>query len=116
MLIEIRALSFDLTDAIYRHVESQIESALGRFGHWVLTVTVRLEDVNAGRGGIDKRCSVVASVRRHGVVVSEATNDDLYAAVDEAANRIRRSVYRQITRHVGRERKDPQRPGAMVAH
>src|SRR6478752_4752694 len=116
MLLEIRALGFRLTDAISRYAESRIESVLGRFGHRVLKVTVRLEDVNAGRGGIDKRCSVVAAVRRHGVVVAEAVQDDLYSAIHEAAARIRRSVSRQITHHVGRERSDPQRPGAMVAH
>jgi ribosomal subunit interface protein len=114
MLIEIRALSFDLTDAIYRHVETRIESALGPFGRRVLGVTVRLDDVNAGRGGIDKRCRIVATLRRHGIAVAEATKDDLYSAIDDAAARIRRIVVRQLSQHVGRERKDPQRPGAMV--
>src|SRR5690349_438684 len=70
MLVEIRALGFRLTDAISRYAESRIESVLRRFGHRVLKVTVRLDDVNAGRGGIDKRCSVVVAVRRRGVVVA----------------------------------------------
>jgi putative sigma-54 modulation protein len=114
MLIDTRAMGFALTDAILRHVEARVESALGPFSRWVLTVTIRLDDVNADRGGDDKRCRIVVSLRRHGVEIAEATNADLYAAVDEAANRIRRSVRRATKRHLARERRDPQRPGALV--
>ena len=72
--------------------------------------------INADRGGIDKRCRLVAALRRHGVVVAEATHADLYAAVDEAAGRIRRSVTRAVTRRMLRERKDPQRSGVLVGN
>jgi ribosome-associated translation inhibitor RaiA len=46
--------------------------------------------------------------------VAEATNADLYAAVDKAANRIRRSVRRAAKRHLARDRRHSQRPGALV--
>lgn len=114
MFIETRAIDFLLTDAILRHVESRVESALGPVTRWVMTVTARLEDVNASRGGVDKRCRLVAALRRRGIVVAEATDADLYAAVDEASSRIRRSALRAVTRRGPRERKDPQRPGALV--
>jgi ribosome-associated translation inhibitor RaiA len=48
------------------------------------------------------------------LAVAEATKDDLYLAIDEAASRVRRIVQRQLSQHVGRQRSDPQRPGAMV--
>jgi putative sigma-54 modulation protein len=115
MFIEIRALGFNLTDAIRTHVESRIESALGPFARWVLTVTARLEDINGHHGGVDKRCSLVVAIRRRGTVVANAVHEDLYLAVDEAAGRIRRSVQRLVTRRIGRQRKDIQRPGALVA-
>lgn len=114
MFIDTRAIGFALTDAIHRHVEYRVESALGPIARWVLNVTARLEDVNANRGGIDKRCRLVVALRGHGVVVGEATHADLYAAVDEAADRVRRAVTTTVTRHVGRERRDSQRPGALV--
>lgn len=112
MLIDVRAMGFSLTDAIRAHVESRVESSLGRFAGRVMTVTARVEDVNADRGGIDKRCSLVAAVHRRGTVVAEAVHQDLYSAIDEAAGRIRRSVQRLVARRIGRERKGPQRPGA----
>ena len=115
ILIDTRAIGFPLTDAILRHVEARVDAALGPFSRWVLKVTVRLEDVNANRGGDDKRCSMVVALRRHGVEIAEATNADLYTAVDEAASRIRRSVRRVTKRHLSRDRRDPQRPGALVS-
>jgi ribosome-associated translation inhibitor RaiA len=115
MLIDTRAIGFPLTDAIRRHVESRVESTLGPVTGWVVGVTARVEDVNADRGGIDKRCSLVASLRGRGAVVTEALNADLYAAVDEAASRLRRSAVRSVSRPVARERKDVQRPGALLS-
>ena len=114
MLIYTRSMGFSLTDSIRRHVESRVASALAPVARSVITVIARLDDVNAHRGGVDKRCRLVALVRRHGTVVAEATDADLYAAVDGAAGRIRRSAIRAVRRHVPRERKDPQRPGALM--
>jgi ribosome-associated translation inhibitor RaiA len=115
MLIDSRAIGFTLTDAIRRHVESRVESALGPVAGWVLGVTARVEDVNADRGGIDKRCGLVASLRGRGVVVTEAVNADLYAAVDEATGRLRRSAVRAVAKPMARARKDVQRPGALLS-
>ena len=115
MLIDTRAIGFAMTDAILAHVEARVESALGPFSRWVLRATVRLEDVNADRGGADKRCSIVVALRRHDIRVAEATNEDLYAAVDKAANRIRRSVRRASKRRLAIARRDPQRPGVLLA-
>ena len=114
MLIDTRAMDFGLTDAILRHVEYRVETALGPLSRHVLKVTARLEDLNAGRGGIDKRCRLAVALRRHGVVVAQALDVDLYAAIDGAARRARRSVLRTLKRHIGRERSDPRRLPALV--
>ena len=114
MLIDTRPIGFPLTAAILRHVEYRVESALGPVARRVLKVTARLEDVNAGRGGIDKRCGLTVALRRHGVVVAHATDGDLYAAVDRAARRARRLVLRAMRQHVRRQRGDRQRPGALL--
>ena len=114
MLIDTRAIGFSLTDAIARHAEDRVGSALRPFARRVLKITVRLDDVNGSRGGVDKRCGVVAALRRHGVQVAEAVDADLYRAIDAAAARIRRSVSRAAKSRLARERRDPQRPGALV--
>ena len=114
MLIDTRAMDFRLTDAILRHVEYRVETALGPLARHVLKVTARLEDLNAGRGGIDKRCRLAVALRRGGLVVAQALDVDLYAAIDVAARRARRSVLRTLKQHVGRERSDRRRPAALV--
>ena len=115
MLVDTRAMGFALTDAIQRHVESRVESALSPVASWVVSATARVEDINSDRGGIDKRCALVASLRGRGVAITEALNVDLYAAVDEAAGRLRRAAVRAVKRHVARERKDTQRPGTLLS-
>jgi ribosomal subunit interface protein len=115
MWIEIRALGFALTDAIRAHADSRLAAALRPFTGGVVRVTARLEDVNADRGGVDKRCAVVAHLRGRETVVADAVHEDLYAAIDHAADRARRAVRRLLARRIARERKDPQRPGALVA-
>src|SRR6476469_996267 len=108
MFIYTKAMGFTLTDAILRHVEARLQSALGPFSRWLVKATVRLKDVNADRGGEDKRCRIVVVLRRHRVEIAEATHADLYAAVDAAGNRIRRSVRRATKQHLARERRDRQ--------
>jgi len=115
MLIDTRAIDFPLTGAILRHVEYRVASALGPTARWVLKVTARLEDVNAGRGGIDKRCGLTIALRHHGVAVARAIDGDLYVAIDRAARRARRVVLRALRQDVRRQRADRQRPGALVS-
>jgi len=115
MLIETRSLDFALTDAIRRHVESRVEMALGPVARWVRNVVVRVDDVNAGRGGVDKRCRIVATLRNRRSVVAEATHEDLYAAVDDAAARLRRSALVSVRRPITRQRAAAVRPGALAA-
>jgi putative sigma-54 modulation protein len=115
MIVDTRAFGFSLTDSLQRHVEARVGSALGPVTRWILTVAARLDDVNANRGGVDKRCRLVVTLRNRATVVTEATDADLYAAVDAAASRLRRAALRVVKRPLARERTDPQRPGTLVA-
>ena len=114
MYIDTRAIGFPLTDAIRRAVESRMRSALAPVRRWIMVVTVRLHDVNAGRGGVDKRCRIVVALRRRGVVVAEATEVDLYAAIDSAAGRVRRAARESVRRIIGRDWKDRRRTAALL--
>lgn len=114
MDIDTRTIGFELSPALDARVALQVGTALAPVADHITRVTVRLDDVNGDHGGVDKRCRVVVALARHGTAVSEAIATDLYAAIDEAARRVRRSTKRAVTRHVGRERKDPQRPGTLV--
>lgn len=115
MVIETRAIGFGLTEAILRHAEARVEAALGFAAREVLRATVRLDDVNGeGHGGADKRCRVVATLRRHRTLAAEAVHADLYAAIDAAAGKMRHASVRALKRPVALQRKDPQRPGTLI--
>jgi len=114
MVIDTRALGFKLTDAIFGHVEARVGAALGVAARHLVRVTVRLDDVNGDRGGPDKRCRIVVTLRQHRTVTVEDVGVDLYAVVDAAAHKARHAVVREVRRHVARARRDAQRPGTLV--
>ncbi len=115
MDIDTRTQGFELTAALAQRVHTQVRAALEPMAARVTGVTVRLDDVNGDRGGVDKRCRIVVSLDGHRTAVAAVTSADLYAAIGDAARRVRRSAQRLLTRHVAHERKDAQRPGTLVS-
>jgi ribosomal subunit interface protein len=102
MLIEVQAHGFDLTDALRSHVERRVRFALSHRGYTIARVRVRLADVNASRGGIDKRCLVRVQLDGLPEVLVEDVQPDLYSAVDQATGRASRSVSRALERRNAR--------------
>jgi ribosomal subunit interface protein len=98
MRLSVRTLGMEATDAIRDHVERRVRFAVGRFGHRLEEVSVRLGDANGPRGGTDKTCRVVATLGGTGQVVVEDADADLYVAVDRATNRLGRAVARAVER------------------
>lgn len=115
MLIDVRSPRFELTPAILMHVERRLETALGVGRRLVTRVAVTVDDLNAAdRGGMDKLCRVVAHCRGGGTLVAEARHDDLYTAIDHAAEKARREVLRRVERATRTQRLHRQRPGALT--
>ena len=98
MQIEIRGRAVELTQPIKEHVERRLSFALGRFGTQVRSARVRLEDLNGPKGGLDKRCRVTLSGDLIGQSFVEATDADLYTAIDRAAGAAGRAVSRSLER------------------
>ena len=97
-LIMIRARKVTLSSTLRDHVERRLGFALGRFGNRIDRVTVRLDDLNGPRGGVDKRCQIQARLHRSGKVIVEVTDVEIEAAVDRAADRIARRVKDELDR------------------
>jgi putative sigma-54 modulation protein len=101
MRIEIRG-HVKATEAIRRHIERRVQTAVGRLSHRVRAVTIRLDDINGPeRGGSDKACQIaitLASRRRRAPVVVEEVHADLYLAVSQAAERMSHAVRREVGR------------------
>jgi putative sigma-54 modulation protein len=98
MNIELRSSNVPLSQALYDHVVRKIDFALRRFANRIDGVVVRLVDINGPKGGLDKRCRIVARLAPTGSVIVEATDADAYVAVSQAAVRVDERVARAITR------------------
>ena len=88
MRIDIRSCGFKLTDDFKVHVQRRLGFALDRFAERIGSVTVRVRDVNAGRGGDDKQCVVEVNVIPLGRVVIGEQSGDPYVAVNLASDRL----------------------------
>ena len=96
MQLDIRG--HNLTPAVMDHVERRLRFALSRFGDRIRQIAVRLGGPNGPRGGADKRCRVVVTLRPSGEVVVEDTAPDVSMAIDRGADRAQRAVARAIAR------------------
>jgi ribosomal subunit interface protein len=99
MELDVRGRHLQVSEALRAHLEKRIASALDRVSHHIASVTVRLEDVNGPKGGIDKRCRIKVTGERGGVVVVEEYDADAYVVVDRAAGRAGRAVARTLGRN-----------------
>jgi len=98
MQFDIRSMNFPTTPAIETYAAKTLERILRRNRRHLAGGTVRLADVNAERGGVDKECRIVVSLRHGGILTVKAAHSDLYAAIDQAARKLGRALRSRISR------------------
>ncbi|SDE07926.1 HPF/RaiA family ribosome-associated protein [Aquimonas voraii] len=98
MQIDTHTHGFELTPGLSEHLRRRLRFALGRIGASVQRVVVRLSDINADRGGVDKRCRLQLQMPGRPDVVVEDTRSDLYAAIGSAVERAARTLGRRSGR------------------
>ena len=101
MQIDIQARGFKLTEGLRTQAERRVRFALGSTSVRVRSVVMRLADENGPRGGLDKRCSILANLPGAPAVIIEQQEADLYVAIDRAADRAGRAVSRRLERTSG---------------
>lgn len=95
MRVDIRSHNIDHQRAVCAHAADRLDQAVRRFENRLLTAQVHISDLNGPRGGIDKRCLIQLQGRALHLIV-EGTGGDAYAAVDNAIERLGRSVRRAM--------------------
>ena len=96
MNLSIHSSGFQATAAIEEHVRRRFDLAFGRISAPIQRVVVRMSDINADRGGVDKRCLVQVQVARIPDVVIEDTHSDMYSAISRAVERAARTTQRRL--------------------
>ena len=95
----------ELTREDRAYIRHRIDAKISKLESSVERVSVRLEDVNGPRGGVDKVCRAKVTVKGVPVVVVERRHQSARAAVDGTMDATERAV-RKI---LGRRRNAPRR-------
>ncbi len=95
---DITCPDFDLTEGIRTHTHDRLFAALDQHAGRGVQVAVKLRDLNGPRGGVDKSCE--ARVRIGGIddITVTKTSDDLYRAISETAEAVKRAAGRAVNR------------------
>lgn len=100
MQIDIQSRGFSLTDALHNYTQRRLHFAMSYCSDHINRLVVRLSDVNGPRGGADKRCRIEIVLAGIPNVVVEDIEVDMYAAIDRACDRARRTVVRRVDRQL----------------
>ncbi len=95
----IRAVGKELGEDERTYIRWKLGTKLGKFVKSIERVSVRIEDVNGPKGGIDQACRIKVVLSNLPSVLFETQDAFLHAAVDQAISGIERNVRRALQRH-----------------
>ncbi|HET6726141.1 MAG TPA: HPF/RaiA family ribosome-associated protein [Gammaproteobacteria bacterium] len=94
----IRAVGAPISQHDRDYIRGRLDKRLHKFDETVERTSVRIEDINGPRGGVDKRCRIKVVLSGLPSVIVEENHYSPRAAVDVALDRIERSIGRAIER------------------
>jgi CBS domain-containing protein len=94
----IRVSGVTLDDAAREYIRRRLGMKLGKFAENIERVTVRVEDVNGPRGGVDTTCRIKVVLSRFPSVTVEAKGDSLEDTINRALGAAERAVRRSVQR------------------
>lgn len=97
-----------LEPAFRERVRAQLERKLRKFARRIERVSVRFEDVNGPRGGVDTICRAKAVLRRLPTVVVEERGANEHEAFQTATRGLEHAVRQEVTRVVARRQRAAQ--------
>ena len=96
--VELHSPDFTLPADLAAHARERLAARLGKFGHRLLGVIVRVKDVNGPKGGEGISCRMEGLLAGMEPVNIEERDHDLRAALDLAVDRLELAVQRHIER------------------
>lgn len=96
METEIRAVNVRLGREARLQMDRNVRLTMDRFGGRIRRLVVSVSDVNGPRGGIDKRCRIIADLGRAGAVVAGGAGETVWEAAAAAAGRLKTTLVRML--------------------
>jgi CBS domain-containing protein/ribosome-associated translation inhibitor RaiA len=109
----IRVAGVELGDDDRAYVRQRLGLKLGKFATSIERVTVRVEDVNGPRGGVDQRCRIKVVLSGLPSVVVEHRSASLRGAINGALSAAERAVRRAVRRRRMKPLKSAAKPGGV---
>jgi ribosomal subunit interface protein len=100
MHMEFKLHQVNPQELLISYVERRLHFALSRFGDRVGKVTTRIRLSDASTTG-EIMCRISADLRPFGAVLAEATDADVYTAIDRCVARLARRCDSKCTRSRG---------------
>lgn len=94
----IRVTGVTLTPDERAHIRARLGAKLGKYARSIERVTVRVEDVNGPRGGVDQVCRIKVVLSRMPSVVVEHQAESMPAALNRALDAADRAVRKALER------------------
>lgn len=94
----IRVLGTELDESQRKYIRQELGTRLGKFSDSIERVTVRVEDANGPRGGVDQVCRIKVVLSNLPSMIFESQNVSLNTAVGEALAGAERVVRRTLQR------------------
>ena len=112
--IRVFGVELDLDDRTY--IRRKLGRKLGKFAASIERVSVRVEDVNGPRGGVDHACRVKVVLSALPSITYVAQDASLAAAIDRALSGSERAVRRAVGRKRMKGMKDRRRTRERALH
>ena len=84
------------SEALEAHAIERLTHALNQHEDRVVSVNLRLEDVNGPKGGADQKAKAIISLRGASEIVIEECGEDAYAVFSTLADRVKNAVGRKL--------------------
>ena len=95
---QVRVLGVELDEDAQSYLRHRLGRKLGKFAPTIERVSVRVDDVNGPRGGVDQVCRINVALVGLSPVVVERRDASLEAAIDGALTGAERAVRRRVQR------------------
>ena len=94
----VRVIGVELDDGAQAYIRRKLGMKLGKFATSIERISVRVDDVNGPRGGVDQVCRIKVVLIGLPPAVFEGRDASLEAAIDGALTGAERAVRRSVQR------------------